>query len=134
MTKSDEDSSRKRPPADATYEVGYCKPPPSTRFKPGQIGNPKGRKRKQKLDLRRELVDAGDEKSQGASLLELAIRGEVKEAAKGSTKHARQIFNRAFKQGFVEKYIAAGNIEWIDTPGEWGEILRTYRQERELGE
>ncbi|WP_135507634.1 DUF5681 domain-containing protein [Roseovarius aestuariivivens] len=28
---------------DAIYEVGYAKPPASTRFKPGQSGNPKGR-------------------------------------------------------------------------------------------
>ena len=26
-----------------TYEVGYCKPPVHTRFKPGQSGNPSGR-------------------------------------------------------------------------------------------
>lgn len=28
------------------YEVGYCKPPVATRFKPGQSGNPSGRRRK----------------------------------------------------------------------------------------
>jgi hypothetical protein len=28
-----------------TYEVGYGKPPKHTRFKPGQSGNPKGRRR-----------------------------------------------------------------------------------------
>ena len=27
------------------YEIGYGKPPKSTRFKPGQSGNPKGRKK-----------------------------------------------------------------------------------------
>jgi hypothetical protein len=29
---------------DRNYEVGYGKPPKHTRFKPGQSGNPKGRK------------------------------------------------------------------------------------------
>jgi hypothetical protein len=29
---------------DRSYEVGYGKPPKHTRFKPGQSGNPKGRK------------------------------------------------------------------------------------------
>jgi hypothetical protein len=29
---------------DRSYEVGYGKPPEHTRFKPGQSGNPKGRK------------------------------------------------------------------------------------------
>ena len=27
----------------ASYEVGYCRPPVHTRFKPGQSGNPSGR-------------------------------------------------------------------------------------------
>jgi hypothetical protein len=30
------------------YEVGYRKPPTSTQFKPGQSGNPKGRRRDEK--------------------------------------------------------------------------------------
>lgn len=30
------------------YEVGYCKPPSSTRFRPGVSGNPKGRPPKRK--------------------------------------------------------------------------------------
>lgn len=29
---------------DRNYDVGYCKPPKHSRFKPGQSGNPKGRK------------------------------------------------------------------------------------------
>lgn len=28
------------------YEIGYGKPPPHTRFKPGQSGNPRGRPKK----------------------------------------------------------------------------------------
>jgi hypothetical protein len=28
---------------EATYQVGYCRPPVHTRFKPGQSGNPSGR-------------------------------------------------------------------------------------------
>jgi hypothetical protein len=35
--------SEKKP---GDYEVGYCKPPVATRFKPGQSGNPAGAKRK----------------------------------------------------------------------------------------
>ena len=30
-------------PPKPSYEVGYCKPPPQTQFKPGRSGNPKGR-------------------------------------------------------------------------------------------
>lgn len=37
------------------YEIGYRKPPPSARFKPGKSGNPKGRP-KASLDLTGELT------------------------------------------------------------------------------
>lgn len=32
-------------PNDNAYEIGYKRPPRSTRFKPGRSGNPKGRQR-----------------------------------------------------------------------------------------
>lgn len=42
--QSGQDAQEKEPAsADADYEVGYCKPPKHTRFKPGRSGNPKGR-------------------------------------------------------------------------------------------
>lgn len=42
------------------YEVGFGKPPKQTRFKPGQSGNPKGRKPQTlnlKTDLEQELLE-----------------------------------------------------------------------------
>ena len=41
---------KRKPPRDpgAPYEIGYCKPPKHTRFKPGQSGNPQGRTRGQR--------------------------------------------------------------------------------------
>jgi hypothetical protein len=38
-----DDSSTIGPARHADYEIGYGKPPPHSRFKPGQTGNPKGR-------------------------------------------------------------------------------------------
>jgi hypothetical protein len=38
-------SAEEEVPSNAEYEIGYRKPPRSTRFKPGQSGNPKGRPR-----------------------------------------------------------------------------------------
>ena len=32
-----------RPTGAGSYEIGYCKPPMTTRFRKGQSGNPKGR-------------------------------------------------------------------------------------------
>ena len=37
----------RRPSQPTDYEVGYGRPPKSTRFQPGRSGNPKGRPRKQ---------------------------------------------------------------------------------------
>ncbi len=41
MSKQENKLPTQRP--DATYEVGYGKPPATTRFKPGTSGNPRGR-------------------------------------------------------------------------------------------
>jgi hypothetical protein len=35
----------------STYEVGYRKPPEATRFKPGQSGNPRGRRKRPESDV-----------------------------------------------------------------------------------
>ena len=43
------------------YEIGYGRPPKSTRFKPGQSGNPKGRK-KGSMNLETILTKALDAK------------------------------------------------------------------------
>ncbi len=43
------------------YEIGYGRPPKSTRFKPGQSGNPKGRK-KGSMNLDMILMKALDAK------------------------------------------------------------------------
>jgi hypothetical protein len=34
----------RRPPENASYQIGYCKPPTHSRFKPGQCGCPSGRR------------------------------------------------------------------------------------------
>lgn len=50
---------RDDPPNDDDYEIGYCRPPKHSQFKPGQSGNRKGRPRgSQNLDtiIRRRLA------------------------------------------------------------------------------
>jgi hypothetical protein len=51
----------RRPGKDEPYEVGYCKPPKHTRFKPGHSGNPSGRPRGQR-NFRTAVRDALKEK------------------------------------------------------------------------
>lgn len=43
MSGKDRKALRSGLPARAAYEVGYCKPPKETRFRPGVSGNPGGR-------------------------------------------------------------------------------------------
>ncbi len=48
MKRKPPPQSRPRAPEEASYEIGYRKPPKRTRFKPGQSGNPRGRPRGQR--------------------------------------------------------------------------------------
>jgi hypothetical protein len=56
MTKKSSGGSGNRKDPPRPYEVGYGRPPVATRFKPGQSGNPKGR-RKGKRNLRTEVQE-----------------------------------------------------------------------------
>jgi hypothetical protein len=83
----------------ADYEVGYGRPPKHTRFKPGQSGNPKGRKGKPPLlpDLRRIFekvlsekvtVKQGD-KEQTLTMVEAGFKQLARQHAQGD-RHARR--------------------------------------------
>jgi len=52
---SDTETDRREP--DLKYEVGYRKPPVGSRFKKGQSGNPKGRKKRAPIELGRLVHD-----------------------------------------------------------------------------
>lgn len=72
------------------YEVGYRKPPKASRFKPGQSGNPTGR-RKRPMSVRDQLEDILKRKIdipqngriKRMSLQELVLTTLVNKAAKG---------------------------------------------------
>lgn len=60
------------------YQVGYCRPPKTTRFKPGQSGNPKGRP-KGAMDTHR-LIDAILNKKVSATIDGVPTRISKKQA------------------------------------------------------
>jgi Family of unknown function (DUF5681) len=72
------------------YEVGYGKPPVATRFKPGQSGNPAGRKRGS-LNINSILKKAMSEvvvvnergRSKRLTKMEVAVRQIINKAAAG---------------------------------------------------
>lgn len=79
------------------YEVGYRKPPKTTRFKPGRSGNPRGRpkgSRNFKTDLLEELDDkirvSMDGRGRTLSKRQALLKQLVTDALKGQWK-ARQL-------------------------------------------
>jgi hypothetical protein len=85
---------------DRDYEVGYGKPPKSTRWKPGQSGNPKGRPKKIKdfdklidreLSLNVRITEDGESKV--VSKRELIIKRLVTEALKGDKSALKLMVN-----------------------------------------
>ncbi|WP_213736239.1 DUF5681 domain-containing protein [Bradyrhizobium sp. dw_411] len=78
------------------YEVGWGRPPKSTRFKPGQSGNPKGRRREKK-DQNAMLKEALEQKltieiggkKRTITALEALFKQVLKSGLKGDLRAAR---------------------------------------------
>lgn len=87
MNQSPKDKSSANP---LDYEVGYGKPPVATRFKPGQSGNPAGR-RKGSLNINSILKKAMNEvvlvtergKTKRLTKMEVAVAQLMNKAASG---------------------------------------------------
>ena len=93
----------------ASYEVGYAKPPRHTRFKPGQSGNPKGRKRASKSTgtLLREILnetivvrEGGREKK--LTRKEAWLRQTMNGALKGDAKASATMIGLLREVGQIE--------------------------------
>lgn len=129
-------------PASTAYEVGYGKPPADTRFKPGQSGNPKGRRKGAK---NRPKIPELHEERMKAILMEEAyrtikvnegnrhvsvpmaqavIRSLAVNAAKGNQR-AQRLFTELL--GGAERESRLLHDEWLD-------VATTYKLEwdREL--
>jgi hypothetical protein len=86
------------------YDVGYGKPPPATRFKKGQSGNPRGRakgNRNLKTDLTDELAERILIKEDGLPRKVSKQRALVKtlaaKALKGDTRAATLVLNMVWR-------------------------------------
>jgi hypothetical protein len=83
------------------YEVGYRKPPAATRFKPGQSGNPKGRRKgsrnirtftQEELDRRQWVMVDG--KKRLLSNREILVIQQINKARKGDSKAFRTLMEQ----------------------------------------
>jgi hypothetical protein len=109
----------KRP--EAPYQVGFGKPPRSTRFKPGQSGNPSGRPTgaknfataiEQELNSRVTVTENG--RRRRISKREVIAKHLVNKAASGDLKAMPLLLNEA--RARQSTLAEAGTDEVFDTP------------------
>ncbi len=90
----------RRPSQPPDYEVGYGRPPKSTRFKPGCSGNPSGRPRQQRgsaallhkaLSRKVRIQENGVSKSLPTE--EIVLRQLAAKAAKGDLRATKLLYD-----------------------------------------
>jgi hypothetical protein len=122
------------------YEVGYGKPPKATQFKKGQSGNPKGRKKANRVeDLRIVLEKILDEpidlrvggRAQTMTKLEAMIQAQLLNGLKGNPKAVARLFSLAQKAGMFTQAKPRGLLQITEPDGEMGSIVRMFNAERD---
>jgi hypothetical protein len=102
---------------DSKYTVGYGKPPRSTRFQPGQSGNPNGRARKPSTfdeeiekELSTTIVVVENGKQKRITKRRAIVKQQVNKAASGDLKSAELLLknskqNRSEQQDNVKDLV-----------------------------
>lgn len=110
-------------------EVGYGKPPRSHQFKPGESGNPKGRKKgvKNEVTILQELLqhrvtlnERG--KPRKITLLEAILRKVAEDGLRGNIKSVGFLLNRYYAA-------AAGEVAQADLSEDDKAVLEAYLSE-----
>lgn len=104
-------------PSSDTYTVGKGRPPLSTRWKPGQSGNPKGRPKgaKNMATLFHQALSKKIEITENGKLRKVPVREGIvlritSQALKGDPKAISLIFA---KEPEITTALERANIEWI---------------------
>jgi hypothetical protein len=89
---------------DDAYEVGYKRPPPHTRWKKGQSGNPRGREVGQR-NLKTELIEEVSERilireggeAKTVSKLRALLKAQTAKAVQGDTRAASLLISQLIR-------------------------------------
>src|SRR5947199_134552 len=99
MSHPNDSHDAEHPRKGCDYEVGYCRPPLATRFRPGQITNPKGRSKKPKTvgkslaDLLKKRIEiTEDGKTRTMTMQDIIMHRLMHRAAKGDLKAIQMLF------------------------------------------
>ena len=141
----------RRAAEDAAYEIGYCKPPKHTQFKPGQSGHPGGRLRGQRnfrtafRDAVKETVTIREgDRARNVSKMDAIIQVALNKALKGDAKAITAFIQLARSVGLMDEEpevsstesisaedeaILAGHLERLGLKPHW-EMTRRPKQKR----
>ena len=115
----------RRPGKDAPYEIGYCKPPKHTRFKPGQSGNPQGRPRGQRNfgtavrdAANRKITMREGERTRNVSKMDGIIEVTLNKALQGDFKAVAAFIQFARCAGLTDEKLEPSSTESISAEDE----------------
>lgn len=115
------------------YEVGRGKPPKESRFKPGQSGNPGGRRKGSTnvrtivtlvLESEIELIENG--KKRKISLVEALLKRQAQEALRGNNKAINDLLDR------YERHCPATAEDRVELPEEDQQLLERALSSRRV--
>ena len=113
------------------YRIGYAKPPPQHRFRPGHSGNPKGRPKgsKNTTTLARDLLErmisvrTGGDAPRRIKVVEAILTRYTEAALRGDTRAAAFLFQR------YDAAQSGGRAHEPAATPEEQEIIDSYLQE-----
>jgi Family of unknown function (DUF5681) len=120
---------RRKSRSSSDYEVGYCRPPKDTRFRPGQSGNPTGRRKSGKTigERLRELMSSKVKvteqgRTRRMSRVDVMLRHSADEAMRGDHRALRLLMEFSHRYGAE----VGGTVRSEEITSEDFEILSDY--------
>jgi hypothetical protein len=126
--------------AKSDYEIGHGRPPRETRFKPGQSGNPKGRRKSETIDdlriLTERILDEPIKVRDGRGCrtmtrLESIFHAHKMNALRGNPKAIRTLLKLARKTGMFSQAKRESLMVITEPTGDRAKILRMFHREQD---